>query len=428
MNGARLSLVDPDGRQKAGFEDVEIRLTRTGERVTRLTVKGRTGQRWKELAIDLSNEPDGTQRAEIDIVRFEPAEVVALAMGTGALSIEGLPVRGKASLSQSPDGRKSIEARIDVLPGVIRFAESPIPPIAVDAAHIEVASSGDLSVIEIKSVELNAGATRLKGHRQPARRWRRLAHEPRGEGPAGGCRCRSPRRDRCRQGRFADRPSRQRGPDRIHVRARAGDPCRGAGAGEAGRRLAAAALLDHGDGFRPARGAGAVAALDLRRCPPNAIAPVHQRAPRFAACRDGFARRGPCPADAGRGHSRRRAVCRRRGLAGAFPARPRPAAADRRQRLRQDDGAHGQARDHQGNSRSRQWPPAPAQRRQLRRRRDLGEARPGAHDVPLDRVDGGAGRAVRLSRAEGIRAERNRSGEPAWQQRPQERGGVDAGR
>ena len=163
MNGARLSLVDPDGRQKAGFEDVEIRLTRTGERGTRLTAKGRTGQRWKEFAIDLSSEADGTQRADIDIVRFEPAEVVALALGTGGLSIEGLPVRGKASLRQSPDGSKSIEARIDVLPGVIRFPESPVPPIAVDGAHLEIASSGDLSVIEVRSAEFNAGATRLKG-------------------------------------------------------------------------------------------------------------------------------------------------------------------------------------------------------------------------------------------------------------------------
>jgi hypothetical protein len=163
MNGARLSLVDPDGRQKAGFEDVDIRLTRTAERGTRLTVKGRTGQRWKELAIDLTSAADGTQHADIDIIRFEPAEVVALALGTGGLSIEGLPVRGKARLSQSPDGRKSIEARIDVLPGVIRFPDGPVPPIAVDAAHLELASSGDLSVIEVKSVELNAGATRLKG-------------------------------------------------------------------------------------------------------------------------------------------------------------------------------------------------------------------------------------------------------------------------
>lgn len=163
MNGARLSLIDPEGRQKAGFEDVEIRLTRSGERGTRLTVKGRTGQRWKELAIDLSSTADGTQRADIDIVRFEPAEVVALALGTGGLSIEGLPVRGKASLSQSPDGRRSIEARIDVLPGTIRFPDGPVPPISVDAAHIEIASSGDLSVIEVRSVEFNAGATRLKG-------------------------------------------------------------------------------------------------------------------------------------------------------------------------------------------------------------------------------------------------------------------------
>lgn len=163
MNGARLSLVDPDGRQKVGLEDVEIRLARTGERGTRLTIKGRTGQRWKELAIDLTTAADGTQRADIDIVRFEPAEAVALALGTGGISIEGLPVRGKASLSQSPDGRKSIEARIDVLPGTIRFPDGPMPPIAVDAAHIEIASSGDLSTIDVRSLELNAGATHLKG-------------------------------------------------------------------------------------------------------------------------------------------------------------------------------------------------------------------------------------------------------------------------
>lgn len=163
MNGARLSLVDPEGRQKASFEDVEIRLTRAGERATRLTLKGRTGQRWKELAIDLSTQADGTQRAELDIIRFEPAEVVALALGTGGLSIEGLPIRGKASLSQTPDGARSITARLDVLPGVIRFPDSPVPPVAVDDAHIEIASSGDLSVIEVRSAEFNAGATRLKG-------------------------------------------------------------------------------------------------------------------------------------------------------------------------------------------------------------------------------------------------------------------------
>ncbi|WP_156323463.1 hypothetical protein [Bosea sp. AAP35] len=163
MNGARLSLIDPEGRQKASLEDVDIRLTRTGERGTRLTVKGRTGQRWKELAIELSSEADGTQRAEIDIIRFEPAEVVALALGTGGLSIEGLPLRGKASLSQSPAGARSITARIDVLPGVIRFPDSPVPPVTVDGAHLELASSGDFSVIDVRSVELNAGATRLKG-------------------------------------------------------------------------------------------------------------------------------------------------------------------------------------------------------------------------------------------------------------------------
>jgi hypothetical protein len=163
MNGARLSLVDPDGRVKAGFEDVEIRLARTGGRGTRLTVKGRTGQRWKELAIDLSSEADGTQRADIDIVRFEPTEVVALALGTGGIAIDGLPLKGKASLKQFPDGTKTITAALEALPGMISFPGGAMPALAIDSARIELESGKDLSVLNVRKGEFRAGATHLTG-------------------------------------------------------------------------------------------------------------------------------------------------------------------------------------------------------------------------------------------------------------------------
>ena len=163
MNGARLSLVDPEGRQKAGFEDVEIKLTRTGERTTRLAMKGRTGPRWKEIAIDLSSQADGTQRADIEIIRFEPAEIVALALGTGSIAIEGLPVKGRATLTLSPGGKKAISATLDILPGTIRLPDSPLAPIAVDSAHFELASSDDLGTLQMQAGELVAGETRLKG-------------------------------------------------------------------------------------------------------------------------------------------------------------------------------------------------------------------------------------------------------------------------
>ena len=158
MNGARLSLVDPDGRQTAGLEDVEIRLSRVGDNGTRLTMKGRTGQRWKEMAVDMSTEADGTQRADIDIRRFEPAEMVALAFGTGGVQLEGLPLQGKATLRQAPDGRKSMTASLDVQAGTVRFPDGP-PPLRIDAAHLEVASGKDLSQLSITQARLDAGAT-----------------------------------------------------------------------------------------------------------------------------------------------------------------------------------------------------------------------------------------------------------------------------
>ncbi|KRE03845.1 hypothetical protein ASE61_09480 [Bosea sp. Root670] len=161
MNGARLSLVDPEGRQKAGLEDVEIKLTRIADRGTRMTMKGRTGQRWKELAVDLSTEADGTQRADIDILRFEPAEAVALAFGKGGVLVEGLPLQGRAILRQSPDGKKSITARIAVRSGTLRFPESPVSSFALDSADIEMASGADLSELNIVRSEIKAGATQL---------------------------------------------------------------------------------------------------------------------------------------------------------------------------------------------------------------------------------------------------------------------------
>lgn len=161
MNGARLSLVDPDGRQKAGLEDVEIRLSRVGEHGTRLTMKGRTGQRWKELAVDLSTEADGTQRADIDIVRFEPAEVVALAFGTGGITVEGMPLQGKATLRQAPDGTKSITAALEVRSGTLRFPDGPMPALSVDSAHLDVASGADLTELRIQRAEIRAGETQF---------------------------------------------------------------------------------------------------------------------------------------------------------------------------------------------------------------------------------------------------------------------------
>ena len=160
INGARLSLIDPDGQQKAGLEDVEIRLTRSGENGTRLTMKGRTGQRWKDIAVDMSTEADGTQRADIEILRFEPAEIVALALGTG-LSLEGLPLQGKATLRQKPDGNRSIVAEIDIRAGKVSFPGSPMPPQAVDFVRFQLASGDDLTQLDIQNIEFKAGATQL---------------------------------------------------------------------------------------------------------------------------------------------------------------------------------------------------------------------------------------------------------------------------
>lgn len=163
IHGARLVLVDPQGRQKAGFEDVDIGLARAEAGRTRLTLKGRTGTRWKELAIDLSTEADGTQRADLELLRFEPAEVMALAMGASAVEIDGLPIKGRASLTQKPDGTRAMSAKFEILPGTIRFPGSPIDPIGVDSGAVEIESGASLNELHLRRGALQAGAAQLSG-------------------------------------------------------------------------------------------------------------------------------------------------------------------------------------------------------------------------------------------------------------------------
>lgn len=163
MRGARLALVDPDGSQKAGLEDVDIRLTRVGNGVSRLTMKGRVGSRWKELAVNLSTDPDGTRRAEVDVVRFEPAEAVALAIGTTSVAIDGLPMTGKISLTHRAGGESKVTARFDVLPGTLTFRDSAVAPITVDSAHVELESVSGLNDFRVTTAEFKAGATALRG-------------------------------------------------------------------------------------------------------------------------------------------------------------------------------------------------------------------------------------------------------------------------
>ena len=376
-------------------------------------MKGRTGQRWKELAIDLSSETDGTQRADIDIVRFEPTEVVALALGTGGIAIDGLPMKGKASLTQFPDGTKTITAALDVLPGTISFPDGAMPALMpIDSAHVELESGKDLSVLNVRKGEFRAGATHLTGTgslREDNGVWRA---ESRGRRTAPRARRRSARGDRQPRGGSEDRPAQQRGRDRglLDPRARR-SPLTVTGLVQQRRRIAAAALLDQRNGFGSARPSGGLAALDFAG---GAHHPAHGSSPPGASTRSRSI--STCRPRTMRGLSGARACRTRRFRLRSMPRRCAscPGPACRRWSMPTVTGkATGrtvQLAIAEGDGRSRQRPAARAQRGQLRRCRDLDAARPGPHRIPHDRLDGRAGRAVRLSGAEGFHAGPDRSG------------------
>ncbi len=163
IGGARVTLIDPAGRQRSGLDDVDIRLERFGGGQARLSMKGRIGPRWKELAIDLASAPDGTRSATVDIQRFEPAEAVALAFGNAMVALDGLALSGKISLTQTGGGERKIAAGLSVAPGVVRVHNAGLDPIEVQGAKLDFTSDDGLKTIKVATAQLQAGETKLAG-------------------------------------------------------------------------------------------------------------------------------------------------------------------------------------------------------------------------------------------------------------------------
>lgn len=163
IGGARVTLIDPAGRQRSGLEDVDVRLERFGGGQARLSMKGRIGPRWKELAIDLASAPDGTRSATVDIHRFEPAEAVALAFGNAMVALDGLALSGKISLTQTASGERRIAAGLSVAPGVVKVHNAGLDPIEVQGAKLDFTSEDGLKTIKVATAAFQAGETRLAG-------------------------------------------------------------------------------------------------------------------------------------------------------------------------------------------------------------------------------------------------------------------------
>lgn len=163
IGGARVTLIDPAGRQRSGLEDVDVRLERFGGGQARLSMKGRIGPRWKELAIDLASAPDGTRSATIDIQRFEPAEAVALAFGNAMVALDGLALSGKISLTQTGGGERRIAAGLSVAPGVVKLHNAGLDPIEVQGAKFDFTSDDGLKTVKVATAQLQAGETKLAG-------------------------------------------------------------------------------------------------------------------------------------------------------------------------------------------------------------------------------------------------------------------------
>jgi hypothetical protein len=162
LTGAKLSLVDENGRERIGFDNVNIRMLPVEPGLRRLDISARGPSGVKEFSIDLRSGEGGLRQASLDLRRFEPSDVFALILGDGWGGIEGLALSGRVSVETTAVSAPLV-AKMDLrmAAGNLRIPALSPQPVPIDGGRLVFGVDSNAGVAQIEALSFKSGATDL---------------------------------------------------------------------------------------------------------------------------------------------------------------------------------------------------------------------------------------------------------------------------
>lgn len=160
LTGARLLLVDPDGKERAALEQVAIRLDRALlGRELQLTGRSVTGL--KDVLFSSRTDASGERRVDVSVRAFRLDSLERLFLGPESSLLEGFPVAGDISLVSVPGAPKRLSGTIALGAGAIRSPDNPALGIGLDRTKLSFSGDASLQRIEVTTLDVGSGATDL---------------------------------------------------------------------------------------------------------------------------------------------------------------------------------------------------------------------------------------------------------------------------
>ncbi len=166
LSRAHISFLDPQGKERTALDNVTVKLTRSGEGVSRLTLSGTSPSGRKDVSIDFSRTEDSARQAELRFSNLVPADVLPLLAGQTGMRLSGLPLGGKAILIERPDGQRLLEASFEVGAGKASAEALGTQIYHLDKLHVSARSSGTFEQVDLLKVVIEGGDLKLAGSGQ----------------------------------------------------------------------------------------------------------------------------------------------------------------------------------------------------------------------------------------------------------------------
>jgi AsmA-like C-terminal region len=163
LTRAKVTLVDPGGRERIGFDNLDMRLKRTGEGQVEIALRGSGRQGQKDIQVRASTTPTGEKDIRLKINQLTMADAMLFGTGNRHVVIEGIPVSGNISMAGKTAEDSTLSADVQFGKGSLLIQDSDLDTVTLDEARFVAEGRSGLATVDISSISIIAGQTNLFG-------------------------------------------------------------------------------------------------------------------------------------------------------------------------------------------------------------------------------------------------------------------------
>ena len=163
LSRARVTFVDPEGRERIGLDNISMRLNRTGERKSRIVLLAGDREAERRVVVDVSSGDEGQKKIDVTLKDILFGEALTYGHGFKHLDVQGLPLTGTIKISGQTAETSSVAVNLQFGSGNLHVHGADMAALSIDSARLDAASGDGLKSLVIPVIDISSPNGRLGG-------------------------------------------------------------------------------------------------------------------------------------------------------------------------------------------------------------------------------------------------------------------------